>query len=108
MNLVITILNRFALNELAAMAQTISSSFLISNFLIKYSRAEIVEIVNSVDIILFKVITKHGGEVEENYSSRCTHFLCLHQQGEDFKKVNIFLLIVGNTKSVIWFAKTLH
>ena len=38
-------------------------------------------------ILLSQVITKHGGEVEDIYSKRCTHMLCLHQQGELCKKV---------------------
>eukprot|EP00794_Sanderia_malayensis_P016834 gene16833-18532_t len=36
--------------------------------------------------IWLDVIVKYGGEIEKSYSSRCTHFLCLHQQGDDFKK----------------------
>eukprot|EP00795_Rhopilema_esculentum_P012733 gene12733-3459_t len=36
--------------------------------------------------IWLDVITKHGGEVEDTYSKRSTHVLCLHQQGELCKK----------------------
>ena len=34
-----------------------------------------------------QAIARHGGDVDTTYSKRCTHLLCLHQQGDIFKKV---------------------
>jgi len=36
--------------------------------------------------IWVEAIGKYGGEVDNSYSKRCTHLLCLHQQGDIYKK----------------------
>ena len=48
---------------------------------------------NSDIFCMFQVIRRNAGEIDDNFSKRCTHFLCLHQQGDDYKKVRLRLLL---------------
>ena len=52
----------------------------------------IAETFLKLDFVLHQVIKQHGGAVIPNYSSDCTHVLCVHQHGNYFRQVRGFVI----------------
>ena len=49
------------------------------------------DVFNNFVFYFKQAINRYGGEVDNNYSKRCTHLLCLRQQGDIYKKVCSYL-----------------